>query len=852
MNDKKFIEFVLQIPILPQLKLGKTYILQTAIHNEIYTANINGHLGSGGWGVVYDGSFSVNNIREASAIKYMIISNDKFDQIVSDCKFTTEISLTCSDIAMKTFHITTFDIYNAEFRLINNYKLLVVCMEMGSITLENVLLEDRNTDELKIKMIESAIECAIRLNKRGFIHGDCFPKNMVISQSRIKLIDFGYSQYFNKNDFSEYGGIKGRGDERFVTTGVINNSIIPVDALFLISYILKMYYNTNSQFKNYKFGQNVLYRLHILFNTLYYECNRLSKINILDMFSKNQIFNRHVDDLKENIQKFENTEFNIKFDYVLLDNFMSGAYNDDKYNKNNDVKINEILIVDKSNLTINLKHDYKRVLDSKHKKDNYGVGYKNTRYDYSDVLSYNKNKCLTAKTYIPVKDILRHNLIPDTLRCLNECKIKSIYKYFEICLSYSIVNDAEFCQSVIDILEPCIEKIIIPHQHMSNYSNLYITALQNGEIYQTFPYLYSNDFVEFIKLITDGTRVGPFSSVFKTIDGYNKEKMLFYIIFLRYFSGMDGSNSKDWENFRQYIYRKYYDNLQSDRKKWKIENGGRLTISRNNIAVPNSNDDWGTGGQRCLNSKTHIMNKYSRKVGIPIVCGISGTTLPMCWKVLCFLNMLSNEVDFLIIRSHLFLYILACYSFLASDGGHSLNEVLSSFKMIFCIIQIETDEGNSTTPFSPKFIQICNHFFHDILIYDQSFERDRSITDLERKLLTVEKKIYEFYAKEKKPIGPDQNYYRFFQKIRTQQPMKDRIFAKTTVPLFEYINYYCPLQQDDSLYTESKFDFFKKENNETLGFGKYKNKKGPQNKKKGLRREKSPVFDRGTIKFKKI
>ena len=118
--------------------------------------------------------------------------------------------------------------------------------------------------------------------------------------------------------------------------------------------------------------------------------------------------------------------------------------------------------------------------------------------------------------------------------------------------------------------------------------------------------------------------------------------------------------------------------------------------------------------------------------------------------------------------------------------------------------------------------------------------------------MTVEKKIYELYAREKKPIGPDQNYYRFFQKVRTQQPMKDRIFAKTTVPLFEYINYYCPLQQDDSLYTESKFDFFKKENNETLGFGKYKNKKGPQNKKKGLRREKSPVFDRGTIKFKKI
>lgn len=868
---------LLNIPRLKELGLyGKTYILKTAMNNRFYTADINSQLGSGGFGVVYDGTFLGNNNKpEASAIKYMIITDETFfDRMVSECKFAMEISYTCSDIAMKTFHITTFDIYDAGYRQIN-IKLLVICMEKGGMNLENFLLDNKNnSDDARIGMIESAIECAIRLNKRGFIHGDCYPKNMVISNGQIKFIDFGFSQYFNKNDFSTYGGIRGRGDESFVTTGVINNSIIPVDALFLISFIM----HNHGGFKL----TNVLYRLVILFNTLYYECNRLSKINIQDMFTKNRIFNKHVDDLIANIELSK--EYNVKFDYLLLDNFMNGAFNDDKYNKFNDVTIDQILTVDRRKFEINVNLHFKKVVENKKRKDTYGAGYTSfpPDYDYSDVLSYNKNKCLTAKTSFSVKDILRHNLIPDTSRCLNECKIKSIYKYFEICLSYCIINDDVFCQQVINnILEPCINVIVLNNVHMADYSLLYNGIVGNGKIYEDYPYLYSDNFVALVNQLKQANPGETISHTFNKIEGYSKEKMLFYILYLRYFSHHDGSNTSDWEDFRQNSYRRYIIPLQSGRKKWKIENGG-ITNSRNNIVVPsfqhnyneidrekyfdNSNDDWGAGRERCLNSKTHIMNKYSRKVGIPIVCGISGTTFPMCWKVLCYLNtLLTNMVltkndskiqeMYVTIRSYLFLYILACYSFLASDGGHSLNEVLSSFKMIFCIIENE-HKNNRPIPFSSEFIYLGNHFFHDILIYDQSFERDRKITDLERTLLTVEREIYGRFANAKIPIipigKPDQNYYRFFEKSKSLQPMKDRIFGNTMVYLNTYMNYYCPLQQDDSLYTESKFDFFKKENNETLGFGKYKNKKGPQNKKKGLRREKSPVFDRGTIKFKKI
>jgi hypothetical protein len=537
---------------------------------------------------------------------------------------------------------------------------------------------------------------------------------------------------------------------------------------------------------------------------------------------------------------------------------VNGAFITDENNLgNNDIKISDILNVNKKDLSIQLTLNAGSIVENKNYSN---IIYKKTdNYNYSDVLSYNKNKCLTTKNYFEISDILKHNLIPDTSRCINECKIKSIYKYFEISLSSSIINNEKFCWLVLSyLLYDCYNTIIVPNKYCVPITNLYFDFIQKNEIYEMYPYLYSTGFLQFIKLLNikkradvkdersngiEGKLTTPenFITNIRLIKDFYKEKMLFLIHYFRFFSATDGNNSNDWENFRHSTcYIKYYQYLQPDRENWRINDGG-IIASRKNIVVPsfqhnyndadreryfdNSNDDWKPSGSRCLNSKTHILNKYSRKVGIPIVCGISGTTLPMCWKILCYLNIeLNKKGDVLRVRRGLFIYILACYSFLASDGGHSLNEVLSSFKMIFCIIENEKGKNNPNIPFSPNFINECNNFFHDILIYDQSFSGKHEIKQLEQDLLIAERNIYIASEKNIPMKNPEQNYYQFFKKFDDPPNLQILIFNKTEELLARYMNYYCPLQKE-SIYKKSKFNFFKKENNETMAFGKYKKKK---------------------------
>ncbi len=142
------------------------------------------------------------------------------------------------------------------------------------------------------------------------------------------------------------------------------------------------------------------------------------------------------------------------------------------------------------------------------------------------------------------------------------------------------------------------------------------------------------------------------------------------------------------------------------------------------------------GRDSCVNKPDSSL--YARAVterDIPLTCGISGTTNLFIWSVFAYKVELTREETLLL--------LLSIWSTLCADGGHSLQEVLTSSKLITSymknlVLSNETIKDQISLQTLENLVEVTN----DIQAIPQPKSTNRNPIDLAQLKVIVQDKIY--------------------------------------------------------------------------------------------------------------
>jgi hypothetical protein len=258
----------------------------------------------------------------------------------------------------------------------------------------------------------------------------------------------------------------------------------------------------------------------------------------------------------------------------------------------------------------------------------------------------------------------------DSRPCPNKCNNKSINSIYESLIVKHLLKNEDATKKMASVMKKVLQSL---SEKMGNDGFSFQESISNWiPIDDIFP------------VIQKKTILYPFSEKdqdFKRILLNLDSPLLQFDYFMSiYKAKRNGFYIKSRNRFFNQIGRRlrgYRSNKEEDRSEFNSQIGIAKFDSPLLEASPNEGySSWKHWGRHnCIvDEKKSIYSRSATQFGIPLACGLSGTTNIALW------GLLSNQVDLTVEEFRVFL--LTIWTILCADGGHSLQEVLSMSKIL--------------------------------------------------------------------------------------------------------------------------------------------------------------------------
>lgn len=440
---------------------------------------------------------------------------------------------------------------------------------------------------------------------------------------------------------------------------------------------------------------------------------------------------------------------------------------------------------------------------------------------------YNRDKCFNypsdkyANNNINIhghflKKIFEYDLVgKEGRRCIKSCKLKSIYKYAETCLSINFALSNTI--TIMRIFKNICFNILIKKIEEDNFIDIAMDKPDTKSL--------ESEIADYQNKVNISYYLDEIKRKRKE---YNDD--LFKLNFMMFRKEQDEkktdlTNFNEWKNSKK-IYRHDIANIYIELLSY-IKNDvckkslyylfslvrlNKITSIPGSIIFPGQSDIYKeindinprgtkdnivkenyygliptkfgspqTSWERsnCVLNKTQNKDKqtklykYFYREGIPTSCGISGHILMFLTTYMKY----SRDTQFTFLK--LKIYIMFCFSFLCLTGGHSLAECISTLKIIYLYYK-----NNNILPYeySNKF-NVLEKVVENIFVFDEKINISKNNT---------EDKYIQYEKLNNRRLGvvyynPKQNMYNFFKDI-----LPKSVSNLTEAMINDYIYTICP------------------------------------------------------------
>ena len=229
------------------------YVRNTCLHNKKFNINEtpSGYIGHGGGGIVKKGTYTDINGKVQKSVFKILIDNILSPLDIDELKFIIEANKITPDCVVEVKLIEKCSILNTSGLndlLDPKNELIVLGMEEGKTTLNNLLIENMDKPHLFHQILLDACNVYDKFNEYGFFHRDSKPENIIMVDRNFGrlvpvIIDFGWVCYMNDIDSVKIGN-----------QDLTRYKNPHLDSFYLILYIIRYYKNTHK----YKYVKNIL------------------------------------------------------------------------------------------------------------------------------------------------------------------------------------------------------------------------------------------------------------------------------------------------------------------------------------------------------------------------------------------------------------------------------------------------------------------------------------------------------------------------------------------------------------------------------------------------------------------